>query len=146
MGIMAVVHKSVLLSYSAAQMFALVDKVEDYPAFLPWCGGVEVRERAQDRLVAAITIDYRGVRQRFTTQNTHVPPNLMRMTLVEGPFSQLDGEWRFTPLRDDACKVEFNLNYEFSSKLLEKLIGPVFSSVADSFVESFRKRAQIIYG
>jgi len=146
MGIMAVVHKSVLLSYSAAQMFALVDKVEDYPAFLPWCGGVEVRERAQDRLVAAITIDYRGVRQRFTTQNTHVPPNLMRMTLVEGPFSQLDGEWRFTPLRDDACKVEFNLNYEFSSKLLEKLIGPVFSSIADSFVESFRKRAQIIYG
>ncbi|MFM8467557.1 MAG: type II toxin-antitoxin system RatA family toxin [Oxalobacteraceae bacterium] len=143
---MAVVHKSVLLSYSAAQMFALVDKVEDYPAFLPWCGGVEVRERAQDRLVAAITIDYRGVRQRFTTQNTHVPPNLMRMTLVEGPFSQLDGEWRFTPLRDDACKVEFNLNYEFSSKLLEKLIGPVFSSIADSFVESFRKRAQIIYG
>jgi ribosome-associated toxin RatA of RatAB toxin-antitoxin module len=145
-GIMAVVHKSVLLSYSAAQMFALVDKVEEYPSFLPWCGGVDVRERAQDRLVATIMIDYHGVRQSFTTENTHVPPTRMQMTLVEGPFSQLDGEWRFTPLREDACKVEFDLNYEFSSKLLEKLIGPVFSKIADSFVESFRKRAEVVYG
>ena len=91
-------------------------------------------------------IDYHGVRQSFTTENTHVPPTRMQMTLVEGPFSQLDGEWRFTALRDDACKVEFDLNYEFSSKLLEKLIGPVFSKIADSFVESFRKRAEVVYG
>ena len=145
-GIMAVVHKSVLLGYSAAQMFSLVDKVEDYPSFLPWCGGVEVRERGQDRLVAAIMIDYHGVRQSFTTENTNLPPTRMQMKLVEGPFSQLDGEWRFTPLREDACKVEFDLHYEFSSKLLEKLIGPVFSKIADSFVESFRKRAEAVYG
>ena len=145
-GIMAVVHKSVLLGYSAEQMFSLVDQVEDYPSFLPWCGGVEVRERAQDRLVAAIMIDYHGVRQSFTTENTNTPPTRMQMRLVEGPFSQLDGEWRFTPLRDDACKVEFDLHYEFSSKLLEKLIGPVFSKIADSFVESFRKRAEAVYG
>lgn len=145
-GIMAVVHKSVLLSYSASQMFALVDKVEDYPSFLPWCGGVDVRERAQDRLVAAIMIDYHGVRQSFTTENTHLPPTRMQMKLVEGPFSQLDGQWRFTALREDACKVEFELHYEFSSKLLEKLIGPVFSKIADSFVDSFRKRAEAVYG
>ena len=143
---MAVVHKSVLLGYSAAQMFSLVDKVEDYPSFLPWCGGVDVRERARDRLVAAIMIDYHGVRQSFTTENTNLPPTRMQMRLVEGPFSQLDGEWRFTPLRDDACKVEFDLHYEFSSKLLEKLIGPVFSKIADSFVDSFRKRAEAVYG
>ena len=144
--IMAVVHKSVLLNYSAAQMFTLVDKVEDYPSFLPWCGGVQVRERADDRLVATIMIDYRGVRQSFTTQNTNAPPTSMQMKLVEGPFRLLDGQWRFTPLRDDACKVEFDLHYEFSSKLLEKLIGPVFSKIADSFVESFRKRAEVVYG
>lgn len=143
---MAVVHKSVLLGYSATQMFSLVDKVEDYPSFLPWCGGVEVRERAQDRLVAAIMIDYHGVRQSFTTENTNAPPTHMQMKLVEGPFRQLDGQWRFTPLRDDACKVEFELHYEFSSKLLEKLIGPVFSKIADSFVDSFRKRAEAVYG
>ena len=143
---MAVVHKSVILGYSAAQMFALVDKVEDYPKFLPWCGGVEIKERAGDRLVAAISIHYHGVKQSFTTENTNVPPTSMQMKLVEGPFRQLDGQWQFLPLRDDACKVEFELQYEFSSKLLEKLIGPVFSMIANSFVESFCKRAEAVYG
>ena len=76
--IMAVVHKTVLLSYSAAQMFALVDKVEDYPAFLPWCGGVVIKERAPDRLVAAISINYHGVKQSFTTENINHPPPACR--------------------------------------------------------------------
>ena len=143
---MAVVHKSVFLGYSAAQMFALVDKVEDYPAFLPWCGGVDIKERHGDRLVAAITIDYHGVRQSFTTENTNVPPTAMQMKLVEGPFRQLDGQWHFKPLREDACKIEFTLHSEFSSKLLDKLIGPVFGMIANSFVESFCKRAEAEYG
>lgn len=143
---MALVHKSILLGYSAAQMFALVDRVEDYPAFLPWCGGVDVRERAPERLVAAIVIDYHGIKQSFTTENTNTPPTGMQMKLIEGPFSQLDGRWNFHPLREDACKVEFDLHYEFSSKILEKLIGPVFAKIADSFVESFRKRAEAVYG
>ena len=111
-----------------------------------WCGGVEVRERAPYRLVAAIMIDYHGIRQSFTTENTNTPHSVMQMRLVEGPFSHLDGRWQFTPLREDACKVEFDLHYEFSSKLLERLIGPVFSRIADSFVESFRKRAEAVYG
>jgi ribosome-associated toxin RatA of RatAB toxin-antitoxin module len=70
----------------------------------------------------------------------------MQMKLVEGPFSQLDGQWHFKPLREDACKVEFELHYEFSSKVLEKLIGPVFTIIANSFVESFCKRAEEVYG
>ncbi len=143
---MAVVHKSVLLHYSAAQMFALVDKVEDYPSFLPWCDGVDVRERTADKLVAAIRINYHGVKQGFTTENSNTPPTRMQMKLVEGPFRHLDGTWQFTPLREDACKVEFDLHYEFSSKLLEKLIGPVFSKIADSFVDSFCRRAEAVYG
>ena len=144
--IMAVVHKTVLLSYSAAQMFALVDKVEDYPAFLPWCGGVVVKERGPDRLVAAISINYRGVKQSFTTENINNPPTSMQVKLVEGPFKQLDGQWNFKVLREDACKIEFALHYEFSSKILEKLIGPVFGVIANSFVESFCKRAEEVYG
>jgi len=143
---MAVVHKSVFLGYSAEQMFALVDKVEDYPSFLPWCGGVEVKERAGDRLVAAITINYHGVKQSFTTENTNTPPTAMQMKLLEGPFRHLDGQWHFKPLREDACKIDFELHYEFSSKLLEKLIGPVFSMIANSFVDSFCKRAEVVYG
>lgn len=143
---MAFVHKSVLLHYSAEQMFALVDRVEDYPAFLPWCGGVEVQQRAADKLVAAIQINYHGVKQSFTTENSNTPPTRMQMRLVEGPFRHLDGTWQFTALRADACKIEFELHYEFSSKILEKLIGPVFSKIADSFVDSFCKRAEVVYG
>jgi ribosome-associated toxin RatA of RatAB toxin-antitoxin module len=143
---MAVVQKTVLLAFSAEQMFALVEKVEDYPTFLPWCGGVEVKQRTPEKLVATISIAYHGIKQSFTTENQNTAPRHMQMKLVEGPFSQLDGQWHFKPLREDACKVEFELHYEFSSKVLEKLIGPVFTIIANSFVESFCKRAEEVYG
>lgn len=143
---MAVVHKSVLLGYSAEQMFALVDRVEDYPKFLPWCDGVDIVERNEHRLIATLKINYRGVKQRFTTENTNEPPTLMRMKLVEGPFRHLDGTWTFKPLRADACKIEFDLHYEFSNRFLEQIIGPVFNMIANSFVDSFRKRAEAVYG
>lgn len=143
---MAVVQKTVLLAFSAEQMFALVEKVEDYPAFLPWCGGVEVKQRSAEKLVATLAIAYHGIKQSFTTENQNTPPSHMQMKLVEGPFSMLDGQWHFKPLREDACKVEFELHYEFSSKVLEKLIGPVFTVIANSFVESFCKRAEEVYG
>jgi ribosome-associated toxin RatA of RatAB toxin-antitoxin module len=143
---MAVVHKSLLIGYSAQQMFALVDRVEDYPKFLPWCGGVRVKQRDADRLVATIDINYHGVKQSFTTENTNTPPTRMQMTLLEGPFKHLDGTWTFKPLREDACKIEFDLHYEFSSRLLEGLIGPVFNMIANSFVDSFSKRAESVYG
>lgn len=143
---MAVVHKSVLVGYSADQMFALVDRVEDYPTFLPWCGGVTVRERNQDTLVATIFIEFHGIRQDFTSANTNTPPTSIRMRLVDGPFKYLNGEWTFKPLRADACRIDFNLDYEFSGKLLDKLIGPVFNMIANSLVDSFCKRAEVIYG
>ena len=143
---MAVVQKTVLLAFSAEQMFALVERVEDYPAFLPWCGGVEVKQRSPEKLVATIAIAYHGLKQSFTTENQNTSPTHMQMKLVEGPFSILDGQWHFKPLREDACKVEFELHYEFSSKVLEKLIGPVFTIIANSFVESFCKRAEEVYG
>lgn len=143
---MAVVHKTVLLGYSAEQMFALVDRVEDYPQFLPWCGGVEVREREEDRLVAGIMINYHGIKQSFTTENTNVRPVSMTMRLLEGPFKQLHGTWTFKPLRADACKIEFDLQYEFSNRLIESIIGPVFNMIATSFVDSFSKRAEEVYG
>ena len=143
---MAVVHKTVLLGYSAQQMFALVDRVEDYPKFLPWCGGVEVREREGDRLVATLQINYHGVRQSFTTENTNTAPVMMKMRLLDGPFKSLDGTWTFRALRDDACKIDFDLKYEFSSRLLEQIIGPGVSMLATSFVDSFSKRAEVVYG
>lgn len=143
---MAVVHKSVLLAYSAEQMFALVDGIEDYPKFLPWCGGAEVKKREGNEVVATLTINYRGVKQTFSTENTNTPPASINMQLIEGPFKQLNGTWNFLPLRSDACKIEFDLRYEFSSKVLEQVIGPVFSMIANSFVDSFCKRAETVYG
>jgi ribosome-associated toxin RatA of RatAB toxin-antitoxin module len=143
---MAVVHKSVLVAYSAEQMFALVDRVEDYPKFLPWCGGVTVQQRDDRSLVATIAIQFHGIKQSFTTNNVNTPPTSINVSLVDGPFKHLDGAWTFKPLRSDACKVEFDLNYEFSSKLLEKLIGPVFNMIANSFIDSFCKRADAVYG
>lgn len=144
--LMAVVHKTVFVSYSVEQMFALVEKVENYPQFLPWCGDVEVGQRTDLHLTATLSINYHGIKQRFTTRNTNSPPNLMEMTLVDGPFKQLFGRWKFSELRSDACKIEFDLNYEFSSRLLEHLIGPVFSKIANSFVDSFCARAEKVYG
>lgn len=143
---MAVVHKTVLLGYSAEQMFALVDRVEDYPQFLPWCGGVEVRERGEHKLIATLKINFHGVRQSFTTENTNDPPHSMTMQLLEGPFKHLHGTWNFKPLREDACRIDFDLQYEFSNKLIEGVIGPVFNMIATSFVDSFSKRAEQVYG
>ncbi|MBR7745300.1 type II toxin-antitoxin system RatA family toxin [Undibacterium baiyunense] len=143
---MAVVKKNVLVAYSAEQMFALVEKVEDYPLFLPWCGGVDVAERTDTNLKATLSINYHGIKQSFTTQNVNSPPHSMEMHLVDGPFKQLHGTWTFTALRKDACKIEFDLRYEFSSKLLEHLIGPVFSKITNSFVDAFCERAEAVYG
>lgn len=143
---MAVVKKNVLVAYSAEQMFALVEKVEDYPLFLPWCGEVVVAERRDDHLTATLSINYHGIKQSFTTKNKNTRPHSMEMELVDGPFKHLDGQWRFTALREDACKIEFDLHYEFSSKLLEHLIGPVFSKIANSFVDAFCERAERVYG
>ena len=143
---MAVVQKSVLVRYSAEQMFALVNTVEDYPQFMPWCGGVQVQERSELNLIATIQINFHGVHQSFTTENTNTAPTLMQMKLISGPFKQLNGTWTFKPLRENACKIDFELHYEFSSKILEHLIGPVFSKIANSFVDAFCARAEQVYG
>ena len=141
-----IVEKSVLVGYSAKRMFDLVERVEDYPKFLPWCGGTEVRRQDDGGMVATVQIEYRGLKQNFTTENSHQPPQLISMKLKEGPFSHLDGSWRFIPLNDSACKIEFRLHYLFSSKMLEKLVSPVFGYIANSFVDAFVKRAEEIYG
>jgi ribosome-associated toxin RatA of RatAB toxin-antitoxin module len=143
---MAEVRKTVLIERSAEQMFRLVDGVEHYPEFLPWCGGSEVIERTDTLTRARIDINYHGVKAHFATANAKIFPQSMTIRLVEGPFKSLDGTWAFTQLGDAACKIEFNLRYEFSSRLIEKVVGPVFSHIANTFVEAFVKQADRIYG
>lgn len=139
------VRKSVLVLFPASLMFELVDRVEDYPRFLPWCGHAEVHLRDDDWTVATVGIDYLGLRSGFTTENRK-QPGLISMELKDGPFRNLSGAWRFTPLSEDACKVEFELDYEFSNRALEGLIGPVFSKIAGTFVDAFVKEAERRHG
>ena len=127
-------------------MFELVDAVEKYPEFLPWCGGSACTFRDAHITRATLQINYRGIRQSFSTENTKTMPQLMQIRLIEGPFRTLEGAWRFTDLAGAGCKVELSLSYEFSSRLLEKLVGPVFGFIANSMVDAFVKRAQSVYG
>ena len=143
---MALVEKMVLVPFSAERMFALVDDVEAYPQFLPWCGGSRVADAGKDNTVhATVDIDYHHIKQSFTTENVSRPPEFIDMTLKDGPFKHLDGSWRFIPLAESACKIEFQLHYEFSNRLLEKLVGPVFHYIANSFVDAFIQQAEKVY-
>jgi ribosome-associated toxin RatA of RatAB toxin-antitoxin module len=142
---MARVEKSVLVAHSSERMFDLVDRVEDYPFFLPWCGGTELKARDEGRTVATIHIAYMGIRQSFTTENTKTRPREMRIKLMDGPFSELKGDWMFLPLGDDACKIEFRLQYVFSSRVLETILAPVFSHITNTFVDAFVRRADEVY-
>ena len=142
---MAIVEKSVLVPYSAEQMFALVGNVAEYPLFLPWCGGASMVTVGESTVHATVHIHYLQIKQSFTTENVRQPPNNIKMTLQDGPFRTLDGNWRFTSLSPTACKIEFKLHYEFSNKLLEKLVGPVFHMIANSFVDAFTRRAEKVY-
>lgn len=155
------VHKSVLLWYSPREMYALVTAVEDYPKFLPWCDRAEVLQSHDDGMSARLHIAFAGVKQAFTTRNVNEAGRSVRMQLVDGPFSQLEGTWSFTPLQApakpgaeaavdpldaQACKVEFSLKYAFSSRSLELVISPVFDRIANTFIDAFVKRAEQVYG
>ena len=146
---MKTVHKSVLIWYSPAEMFAMVTDVASYPQFLPWCDRASVEEQTAQGMVAKVGISIAGIRQSFTTRNWHEPDQKVSLTLVNGPFSKLEGNWNFLPLGDGsqrACKVEFTLCYDFDNKTLAALVGPVFDKIAGSLVDAFVKRASQIYG
>ncbi len=146
---MKTVHKSVLIWYHPQEMYALVTDVASYPQFLPWCDHANVLEEHDDGMTAEIGISIGGVRQTFTTRNRHTPDRAVDLQLVRGPFSRLEGHWKFTPLGDGAeraCRVELNLDYGFDNVALGKLVGPVFDRIAASLVDAFVKRAQQVYG
>ncbi len=142
---MARVEKSVLVAHPPERMFELVDRVEDYPFFLPWCGGTELQLRDAHRTVATIHIAYMGIHQSFTTENLKTHPREMQIKLQDGPFSELEGDWLFSPLGNDACKIEFRLQYAFSSRVLETILAPVFSHITNTFVDAFVRRADEVY-
>lgn len=142
---MAQVKKTVIINHSAGEMFLLVDDVLKYPEFLPWCGGVDLLHQDDHATTATLHIAYHGLHQKFTTENAKVFPGSMTIELKDGPFKHLNGTWQFIALNDEACKIEFSLNYEFENQFFEKIIAPVFNHIANTFVDGFVARADKIY-
>ena len=146
---MKTVHKSVLIWYSAEEMFALVTDVPSYPAFLPWCDQASVLTEDEAGMTARVGIAFGGIQQGFTTRNTHEAGRRVHLQLIDGPFSKLEGHWEFTPVGAEgqrACKVDLTLQYDFDNFALAALVGPVFGKIAGSLMDAFVKRASQVYG
>ena len=135
------IHKSAIVLHSSKKMFQLVDSVENYPRFLPWCGSTQILERDNSKTIASIEINYKGIRQTFTTENTKKQNKEMMIKLIDGPFQSLSGQWIFKNLDNNSCQIELKLEYQFSNIILEKLISPVFNMIANTFIDEFIKEA-----
>lgn len=142
---MTTISKSALVPYSADEMYALVGDVASYPQFLPWCSGARVLEHSPAAMTAEIDMAFGGIRRTFTTRNI-LSPGRMDIRLVQGPFSRLEGSWRFQQVAALGSRISLDLEFDFSNRLLELAVGPVFSTIANSLVDNFKKRARDVYG
>lgn len=135
------VRKSALLPYPDHAVFDLIERIEDYPQFLPWCAGAQVDRSAEPAINAALQISFKGLRQKFSTRNVHTRPSRVTMELLDGPFTRLDGLWQIDALGPDACKVSFSLDYEMRNGLLGRALSPIFGQIASTFVDAFVREA-----
>ena len=142
---MAKVHKSALVAHSASEMFELVNDVESYPQFLPWCRSTRLLSRDDEKLCGELEVSRIGIHQTFSTCNRLRPFDHIDIELIDGPFRKLQGHWHFHALREDACKVELELEFEFSGKLIDKAFGALFNQIANTLVDAFCKRANEVY-
>lgn len=142
---MITIERSALVAHDAATLYSMVTDIESYPQFLPWCRAIRVHESRDDYVRATIEIDYRGVKQAFTTENINSRHDSVSMRLIDGPFKSLRGQWRFRNLKPGACKVELTMQYEFASPLLSRLVGPVFNHIGNTMVDAFIRRADELH-
>lgn len=140
------ITRSALVPYSAEKMFRLVDDIEQYPDFVPYCKSSQVLSREGATVCAKLEVAKSGIAKSFTTRNTLTPSEEIKMELVDGPFKQLCGEWRFIPLAEDACKIELELEFEFSNKLASMAFASIFNQLIQSMVSAFTQRAEKVYG
>jgi ribosome-associated toxin RatA of RatAB toxin-antitoxin module len=138
---MPTITRKVIVDHPAEAMFALVDGVESYPEFLPWCASVEVFGRTATQTHARIDIDFHGIRSHVATRNRNEPPEWIHLELADGPFERLAGHWHIRPLGAEGCAIEFSIEYAFSSRALDAVMGPVFGQIMETIVERFVERA-----
>ena len=143
---MAAIARSALVSYSANEMYALIENIEAYPEFLPWCRSSEVIARSEERTTAKLAVGLKGIQQSFTTENVNRPGESIEMRLLQGPFRSFRAEWKFHPLGPHAARIEFSMGYQLSGALLAKVLGPLFDQIANTMVDAFHRRAQVVYG
>lgn len=136
------IRRSALMPYPARVMYDIVNAVERYPEFLPWCGGVEIYQADEHSMEAAILMRAAGLNHWFRTRNRMLPGESIEISLVDGPFSQLEGYWRFTPIESEGCKIDLMLQFEIKHSLAAAIIAPAFSRIANTMVESFCNRAR----
>ncbi len=142
---MAIVQKSALVKFSAQQMFDLVNDIEAYPSFLPWCTGSRIIKRTEDFVEAELLIAKGGFKKSFSTRNKIDTGGKIVISLLDGPFSYLEGVWNFMPLREDASKISLDLEFEMSGKLASLAFGAVFNQICNTMVSSFTSRAKEVY-
>lgn len=135
-----------MVPYSAEEMYALVNDIESYPDFLPWCSEARIHTRDGNRLTASISLATAGIRQTFSTENILQPSRRIDVRLVSGPFSRLDGYWEFEPAGDRMCRVQLALDFEFKNTVLKLALSRVFNYIVNSLVDAFTRRAEQIYG
>lgn len=139
------ISRSALLPYPPRFVYDIVNGVEAYPEFLPWCGGAEIEQADATGMRAAIQISGAGLNQWFKTRNRMIPGESIEMELIEGPFRQLQGRWQFTPLDDAGCRIELSLEFEFKGGFAATLIRPAFTRIANTLVDSFCARARQLH-
>lgn len=143
---MSQIVRSALVGYSALDMYALVEDIEAYPQFLPWCRSTRVLERSEGKTLANLSVGLKGVQQSFTTKNLNRPGEAIDLSLVDGPFSSFQAAWRFKALGANAAKIEFSIAYEFSGGVLGRILDPLFNHIANTIVDAFIRRADAVYG
>jgi ribosome-associated toxin RatA of RatAB toxin-antitoxin module len=142
---MRIVDRTAMVPFSAAQMYALVENVECYPEFLPWCDAATLLNKSAEELVASLNIGFGSLNSSFTTRNQLEPPTSMTMELQDGPFSRLEGRWSFTQLGDEGCEAALRIEFEFSSALKDMLFGSTFEGICNELIDAFVKRANDLY-
>ena len=143
---MHIIKRSALVPFSAESMYNLVADIPRYPEFLKWCSDAIIVEERDHEVIASVTINFKGLKKSFSTKNRMHPNQMIEMSLVHGPFSHLKGNWIFTPLEASSSKIELDMDFGFDNVIVEKLVGPVFSYIANHQVDAFHQRAQQLYG
>jgi ribosome-associated toxin RatA of RatAB toxin-antitoxin module len=143
---MTIIKRSALVSYTQRQMFELVNNIEDYPRFLPWCHNSHIVSRDAEHVEATLDIAWSGMHKSFTTRDHLYPYERIDITLVTGPFKHLEGRWMFQALGEEGCKVNMELEFELTGNVFDRVFQPIFSHITNSLVDAFCKRAIEVYG